>query len=333
LVNNEKIYLVGGYTSDETATRSIFTASIYTPTDLGVFHNALPNARRDLSSVIVGNKAYAFGGRDDSATTVATIFTASLSDMTDWGTSTGTLVGARTRALCGIVNDKIFLVGGRDASGNDYRTIESASISDPTTWTSTGYVLPTDECPGAPGGWYVSENQMYIYGGRRDLSISDDITIISVSDPLSSKTLLAKLPADNQYPYGNGDMIVVGNGIYMLAGHNDSVYVYDIMCAYTGAPTEISYVAGKVPDNANTGFNCYWMGHDGKVYTFDNTGKIWRTKYTTTASTMFPVVSGTYDAVPGVTRNGEFVALTSWQRLCMPPWRHSPVTITTSSLG
>ena len=298
------------------------------PTNLGIADNVFPRPIRSTAVCIIKDKAYAFCGQDTVSSTSLynNIYSASVSDLTSWSDTGVTFPSSIDEIHLAIVGEKIFFIGGQDSSGAGVNTIYSASVHSPLVISNTGKTLPTGMKSTIA---YVHNGTIFLPGGRdAGFTDSNDMQLITVGDPPNTRILNSAFGQTTRSRHG----IHINDSFYFVGGTLGGSAADDILRIPLNDPNGSWFLPGTFLEDAN--ISNIWTAGDRVYMTSGIDRTIYQTRLFLTASSLTPVVSGAYDAVPGITRDGEHVIMTSWQRYGMAPWKtYGILNLTSSSFG
>jgi len=244
LVIGNYIYRFGGY-DGANYTTVISRAPLSNPTSWSNVGN-MPASSYAATQFVIGNTIYSFGGINSTGTAWTNgIYTAPTSNPTSW-TSQGSLPAAAPASASNatIVGDTIYFFGGISSATNNWTdAIYAAPVSNPTAWAQVG-TLPSGAPDGVGGSAVIVGSYIYKFGGAStDIGNTNVIWRAPLYSPTSWSNTGATLPGILAY----APPAIVGNTIYLLGGHNGSVWTGTIYTAPVSNPLSWSTSAATVP--------------------------------------------------------------------------------------
>jgi len=194
-VLNGKIYVIGGYDSDQI---SYDTVEVYNPaTDVWTFAQPVPSANNHSAAAVAGGKLYAFAGLSNRAYVYDPAQDA-------WTQVASMAIEHGNTPAVGVIDDKIYVAGG---TGGTQRELE---VYNPLTNTWSGLAnmeVARNHCAGG-----VIDGKLYVVGGRGSVEAP---TALEVYDPQSNQW--SSLPP---MPTGRSGMAaaVVHGELYVFGG-------------------------------------------------------------------------------------------------------------------
>ncbi len=255
IVTRNRVFLLGGHNVSATIS-TIFTAPINADGTLGTWTTAgdLPSALTISSVIVTGNRVFLLGGHNGSAV-ISTIFTAPINADGTLGTWTtaGNLPSALHSSSAIVTRNRVFLLGGWNGSAH-ISTIFTAPINaDGTlgTWTTAGNLPSVLSNSSA----IVTRNRVFLLGGFNESArISTIFTApINADGTLGTWTTAGDLPS----VLTSSSVIVTGNRVFLLGGHNGSAVISTIFTATLSGATLNDYSAfydGSIQPTSATTF-------------------------------------------------------------------------------
>ena len=248
IVTKNRLYLLGGQTSSNSATSNIYTSVINADGTIGnwVSSGNLPTNLAFFSSFISKNNIYIVGGWNGS-TAVSTVYRASINtDGTLGGwVSAPSLPAIVNNSQIAVTNNRVYLLGGYNNTST-VSSVYTATINNEgliSNWSVSSSLVTAAHASQI----VCTRNKLYLFGGyitgSGELSTVQTATINS-DGTLNAWTTGTSLPVT----ISSSQAIVVNNRIYLLSNWNN------------GGVNGVVYTA-----NLSGGLNDYSPYYDGTI--------------------------------------------------------------------
>jgi N-acetylneuraminic acid mutarotase len=224
IVTKNRVHLIGGVNSSNTASSIVYTAAINADGTLGAWGTgtSLPGTLCTTQAIIIKNNVYLLGGATgDSTINTSVVYIAPInSDGTLGAWVTYTSLPEPIRALTAIVTkNRVYICGGTNSSVTAVSTVYTAVInSDGTlgTWITSTSLPSTLAIPQT----IVTKNRVYLLGGQD--TINNVSTVYSA--PINTDGTLGTWEVGTSLPVSvrTTQVIVTKNRIYLLGGIGNS---------------------------------------------------------------------------------------------------------------
>lgn len=243
IVIADRVYLIGGQSTNGATLSSIYTCSINSDGTLGswTLTTPLPSGVYAAQAVITKNRLYVIGG-ENGGTRSSVVYTAAINNdgtLDSW-TTTNFLPTAFSFSRAVITKGRIYLLGGRTSSGQSASVYTAPINSDGIigAWTID------QPLPSALDGYtaVVTKNTVYLIGKNTSgskpnvymASINSDGTlgswVVGTPIPVNQISMEAVVTSSRIYLLGGNDNGTAISSVYManfLGGANDYSSYYD----------------------------------------------------------------------------------------------------------
>lgn len=263
VIVKNKVYLIGGATSDNVSTATVLMSNINTDGTIGAWttSNALPSAMSHAGIFVTNSRIYVAGGVTNS-TSNGNVYSCPInSDGTigSWVTETS-LPAILTGSQPIVTKNRVYLLGGNNG-GNWVSTVYTATFNADGTvgaWT-TGTSLPNTV---GYSSVVVTNSRIYLLGGY----IGGSYVTTTYTAPLNSDGTIGTWTTGTALSSALclSNPIIVKNKIYLIGGYLSS--------AYTGTTLVASFSGG---------YNDYSPYYEDKSlnYMTPGSGRPWQRQY------------------------------------------------------
>lgn len=244
-VTNSRVYLVGGYTTGNSALNNVYYATINSDGSLGTWTGSpiLPTTRYSSQAVMTKDRVFLIGGAGPNPTFVYTASIDTAGVIGTWSQTTTPLVAGITYLSSFVTNSRVFILGN-NATGvysspfadgwvgvNDTTSIgktylshyntqninKTSTVADITGWT-TSNSLPRGNRLGVS---LVTSSRVYIGFGYIDSNLFEFSGFYAPINADGTLGAFVEQPNFIQVSYTNLSSIVIKNIFYYIGGYED----------------------------------------------------------------------------------------------------------------